>query len=335
MSDKPILAIPLGDAAGVGPEVTVLTLLDEETGSLGRPLLLGQRWVLEKALQLVGREAGINVITRPEEARYEPGVFDLIEVGRLAPEDVAFGKLAAATGKESGDTLAEAGRLVGAGRADGLVSAPINKAATGLGGYGHGHMEIVADALNWDGSMYSMLAGPTLKVVNVTGHSSLLEAIANVTPENILRAVQVTQDWFAMGGNSKPRFAVCALNPHKGESGVFGNEEEERIAPAVKQAQALGINLTGPEPVDSVFARAASGEFDAVIALYHDQGFTPVKTVGMHDTASVGVGLPIPYATTDHGTGFDLAGTGKANAGSFKQALRVVVEMCRGRKAAG
>lgn len=333
MAQKPIIAIPLGDAAGVGPEITAKALLDEQIASLFRPLIIGQRWVLERAFTLAGRSLPIRVIASAGEAAFAPGVIDLIEVGRLDPAEVAVGRVAASTGKEGAETLAYGARLVGEGKAHGLVSAPINKAACGLAGYGHGHMEIVADALGCKADLYSLLAGPKLKVINLTGHCSVIDAIRSLNPDRIVSALRVTHDWYVRLAGAQPRIAVCAVNPHAGDSGVFGREEIDIIAPAVTRARELGIDARGPLPVDTLFARVLEGDYDVVLSMYHDQGFTPVKTVGLHDTASLGVGLPIPYATTDHGTGFDLAGKGIANPGSLKQAIRVVVEMCSAAKA--
>jgi 4-hydroxythreonine-4-phosphate dehydrogenase len=193
-------------------------------------------------------------------------------------------------------------------------------------------MEIVAEALGSTEDLFSLLAGPTLKVLNLTGHCSVVEAISQITAERIVSTLQVTNDWYLRWGNGRPRIAVCAVNPHAGDSGVFGREEIDIIAPAVAQARDLGIDARGPLPVDTLFARVIAGDYDIVLSMYHDQGFTPVKTVGMHDTASLGVGLPIPYATTDHGTAFDVAGKGVANPGSLQQAIRVVVGMCGGAK---
>ena len=330
MVARPTIAVPLGDAAGVGPEVTAKAMLDPEIRDACRPLIVGQRWVLERAFSLLGQSLPLRSVACAAEARYVPGELDFLEVGALSPDEVKVGQVAEATGRESGATLVAAARLVGEGKSDGLVSAPVNKGALALAGYGHGHLEVVAEALGAPGPFHSLLAGPRLKVINMTDHCSLVEACRRISAERILETLQMAHEWFRRWGYERPRVAVCALNPHCGDGGVFGREEIDVIAPAVGAARDRGIDARGPLPVDTLFARALAGEFDVVLAMYHDQGFTPVKTVALHDTASLGMGIPIPYATTDHGTGFDIAGRGVANPGSLKQAFRVVVEMCRG-----
>ncbi|MHB1004064.1 MAG: PdxA family dehydrogenase [Chloroflexota bacterium] len=330
MATKPVLAIPLGDAAGVGPEVVARTLLDDSIRALCRPLVVGQTWAMLQGLTLAGGNVALHTIASPEEAAFAPGTIDVLTVGSLRAEQVVIGLVAEPTGRESGETLMAATRLVADGHAEGLVSAPVNKGALALAGFGHGHLEVVGEALHLAGPFHSLLAGPKLKVINMTGHCSVVDAIKQITPERIVETLEITNAWLRRWGTAHPRIAVCALNPHVGDGGVFGREEIEKITPGVAAARDKGIDARGPLPVDTLFVRALAGEFDAVLSMYHDQGFTPVKTVGLHDTASLGLGIPIPYATTDHGTGFDLAGKGIANAGSFKQALRVTVEMCHG-----
>ena len=330
MADKPILAIALGDAAGVGPEIVAKAMLDEGIRSVCRPLIVGKEWVLAQAFALVGGALPLRRLTAASQAAYRADELDVLEVGDLRPEDVHVGQLGVVTGRESGEALVLAAQMVASGQAHGLVSAPVNKGALALAGFGHGHLEVVAQAIGAPGPFSSLLAGPRLKVINMTDHCAVAEALRRITRERIITSLRLAQQSFRQWGYERPRIAVCAVNPHNGDNGTFGREEIDVIAPAVAAARDEGIDACGPLPVDTLFARAIAGEFDVVLAMYHDQGFTPVKTVGLHDTASLGLGLPIPYATTDHGTGFDLAGRGVANPGSLKQAFRAVVELCIG-----
>lgn len=335
MSDRPIIAIALGDAAGIGPEVVAKTLAEETMQALCRPLLVGNTWVLERALALTQSRLTIHQVRTAAEAAYDLGVLDLLEMANLRPDQMEPGRLAPETGRESALTLQRAARLVAAGEAMGLVSAPVNKAALGLAGFGHGHVEVVAAEVGATGTLTSMLAGPRLRVVNLTGHCSVVEACRLVRRERLLGMLRTIHDTLSRWGLPRPRIAVCALNPHNGESGNFGREEIDEIGPAVAAARAESVDVSGPFPVDTLFTRAITGEFDVVLSMYHDQGFTPVKTVAWHDTASLSLGLPIPYATTDHGTGFDIAWSGQAHPGSLKAAVRAVVEMCRGGRTLG
>ena len=335
LDKRPIVAIALGDAAGIGPEVVAKALDDINVRALCRPLLVGNAWVIERALALARSELTLRVVGAAADAAYEPTVLDLLDTANLRPEQMEPGHLAAETGRESAETLVRAARLVAAGEASGLVSAPVNKAALGLAGFGHGHVEVVAADVGATGALTSMLAGPRLRVVNLTGHCSLVEACRLVRRERILAMLRTIHDSLSRWGFPRPRVGVCALNPHNGESGNFGREEIEEIGPAVAAARGESIDARGPFPVDTIFTRALAGEFDVVLSMYHDQGFTPVKTIAWHDTASLSLGLPIPYATTDHGTGFDIAWRGRAHPGSLKAAVRAVVEMCRGVRVVG
>lgn len=330
---KPVVAIALGDAAGVGPEVVAKALLDERVRSAFRPLLVGNQWVIEQAFATIGQALPVRRIEDPGGARFSPSEVDLLATDNLEPSRVVVGEPRAATGAESAETLCIAAKVVAAGKADAVVSAPISKTATALGGWGLGHVEIAGEAIGAKGPFASMLTSPRLRVMNMTGHCSVVEACHRVTKENVLAALELAHRSFAAWGTPRVRIAVCALNPHNGENGNFGREEIEHLAPAVAEARRRGIDARGPFPVDTIFARALEGEFDLVLALYHDQGFAPIKTVALHDTASVGLGMPIPYATTDHGTGFDIAGRGVANPGSLIQAINFVVEVCTARHA--
>ncbi|MHB1131733.1 MAG: PdxA family dehydrogenase [Chloroflexota bacterium] len=329
MAVKPIVAIALGDAAGIGPEVVAKVLAQPATRDLCRPLVVGNAWVLRQALSLVGSALTVRALAGADQASYGTGAVDLVETANLAPEQLRPGEICLATGRESAETLRLAARLVATGQAHGLVSAPVNKAALALAGHGLAHAQLVAAAVGATAPLTSLMASPRLNVVNLTGHCSLAEAIGQVRRERIVAALQAVDAGPGPWGSGRPRIAVCALNPHRGENGHFGREESEEIAPAIAEARAAGILASGPQAVDTVFARALNGEFDVVLALYHDQGLAPLKTVAWHEAASLCLGMPIPFATTDHGTAFDIAWRGQAHPGSLQAALRAVVRMCQ------
>ncbi len=270
MDERPILTIALGDAAGVGPEITAKALLDEGVRAMCRPLLVGNKWVLERAFALAGGRLAVRQVSSAAEARFEDGVLDLLEMDNLDPADVTPGRVNIATGRESGETMVRATHLVQRGEAQGIVSAPVNKAALGAAGFGHGHAQVIANALGWKEPVLSLLSGPKLKVLNMTGHCSLAEACRRVTFDLIVSSLETLNTSFQRWGYTTVRIAVAALNPHAGDAGAFGQEEIEVIGPAVKAAQSQGIGARGPFAADTLFARALDGEFDMVLAMYHD-----------------------------------------------------------------
>lgn len=227
--------------------------------------------------------------------------------------------------------IAEATRLALQGKVKAIVTTPINKEATIKAGYGDvGHLEYFA-RITQAKEYATMLASGYLRVVHLTTHYSLKEACERITKDRILGKLRLTQDSFQQWGIMHPRIAVAALNPHGGEGGLLGREEIEQIAPAVKEAQGSGIDARGPFPADSVFNRAINGEFDVVIAMYHDQGHIPVKVHGFEQSISIALGLPFIRTSVDHGTAFDIAGKGIANAQSLEEAILVAYRLTQGR----
>jgi len=334
METRPLLAVTMGDPAGVGPEVVLKALARAEVYEFCRPLVVGSVGAFVRTLGLLGLQAAVNAVERPEDGTYRVGTLDVLEVCEAEAAAVPLGQVSAAAGRAAMAAIHRAAALVQAGRADALVTAPINKEATKLAGFSDiGHLELLA-RLSGATEYATMLTTKGLRVVHLTTHYELSEACRRVTKERVLARLRLTDSSFRAWGFARPRLAVAALNPHAGEGGLFGRAEIDEIAPAVAAAVAEGIDARGPYPADSVFVRAIAGEFDAVIAMYHDQGHIPIKVHGFAESVSVALGLPFVRTSVDHGTAFDIAGKGVADAQSMYEAIRTAADLVRRRAAA-
>jgi 4-hydroxythreonine-4-phosphate dehydrogenase len=329
-ADRPLLAITMGDPAGVGPEVTVKALAGGDLYDVCRPLVIGDAGVLRAAAEVCGVATPIRPHADAAAATFAPGGIDVLDLGNVDPGAWQWGRLSATAGKASMEYVVRAMDLTDSGQAAGIVTAPINKEATTLAGHTDlGHMELfgrVYGATN----QATMLVSGRLRCVHVSTHYSLRDALDRITRERVLQRIVTTHDDFRRWGMARPRIAVSAVNPHSGEGGLLGREEIEQLAPAVADARARGIEAFGPHPADSIYVRAMRGEFDAVVAMFHDQGHIPVKVHGFEESVSVALGLPIVRTSVDHGTAFDIAGTGKADARSMAEAVRVAAQICAG-----
>ena len=324
--DAPLIAVTMGDPAGIGPEIVAKTFADPGFGEENRALVVGDPAILERAAKLLRLPLRVNEVEGPEEAAFERGTVDVLAVGEL-PEDLPFGVLDARAGDAAFRYLQRATELANAGRVGAIATAPLNKEAMHLAGHKYpGHTEILAELTGTE-DYAMMLVTDELKVIHVSTHVSLREAIERVRPERELAVIRLAHDSLRKLGVGEPRVAVAGLNPHAGESGLFGTEDAERIAPAVAEAAREGINVSGPHPPDTVFARARKGEFDMVVVQYHDQGHIPIKLMGFEGGVNVTVGLPFFRTSVDHGTAFDIAGTGKAEHESMRAALDLAREL--------
>ena len=327
MSERPIIAITMGDPAGVGPEITVRALAREEVWSACRPLVVGDVGTLVRAAALVNVPMRLRAITDVAGAHFDraaPDVFDLqpVDLAALQPARVS-----AIAGRAAVAYVEQATQLALTGQVDAMVTGPINKAALKAAGSPHiGHTELLAE-LTSAGRVTTMLATPGLRAVHVTRHVPLAEVAANITHERVLETIRLTDVGLRGMGISRPRVAVAALNPHGGDEGVLGREEIEEIGPAVEAARAQGIEAYGPIPADSVFFRAIRGEFDVVVAMYHDQGHIPIKTHGFERSVTVTLGLPVVRTSVDHGTAFDIAWQGLASEESMVEAIQLATQL--------
>jgi 4-hydroxythreonine-4-phosphate dehydrogenase len=323
----PLLAITMGDPAGVGPEVIVKALEHDEVWRACRPVVIGDAQWMSQAAQIVGSARAVQRIVNIAEA----GTREAIEVLDLANVPASFvrGRVSAEGGRAAYEYIEQAVRLALSRQVEAMVTAPLNKEALHAAGKQYaGHTEILADLCGIKGTVM-LLTCERLRVSHVSTHVSLREALARLTSERVMRVIQLTHDALVRMGIAAPRLAVAGLNPHAGESGLFGDEEEKIIAPAVRAAQRAGLNVAGPFPPDTIFWRATQGEFDAVIAMYHDQGHIPMKLLGFFDGVNVTLGLPIIRTSVDHGTAFDIAGTGRADERSMVAALLLAAKMAR------
>jgi 4-phospho-D-threonate 3-dehydrogenase / 4-phospho-D-erythronate 3-dehydrogenase len=315
MNNLPKIAITMGDPAGVGPEVSLKAAQSAEILALCQPILYGEPATLTDCAERLGiQSAGFRI--RPAgkaECAITPGTIQA-EAGRLAA-DAIFAAIK--------DALE--------GEVDAVVTAPINKKALSAAGFNYaGHTELFADKTQTR-AYGMMLVSGALRVVHVSTHVSLSEAIRRVKTERVLECIRLAELGCRQLGINKPRIAAAGLNPHAGEDGLFGYEDQNEIRPAVQLAEEAGISASGPYPPDTVFYRASRGEFDAVVAMYHDQGHIPVKLHGFDTGVNITLGLPIIRVSVDHGTAFDIAGTGTARPNSMIQAIRTAIDIAHAR----
>jgi 4-phospho-D-threonate 3-dehydrogenase / 4-phospho-D-erythronate 3-dehydrogenase len=324
---RPVIAVTMGDAAGVGPEIIMKSLAHALLYATCRPLVVGDADRLRRAGQIAGVPLPVNAVSDPSEAAFVPGAVDCLDVG-LIPSDLPFGRISALAGDAAYRYVARAVELVKEGRADAICTAPLNKEALHAGGHRFpGHTEILAH-LTGTPEVSMMLVAPRLRVIHVTTHVGLLDAIERIEPGLVERTIARGHRALAQAGVTAPRIGVCGINPHAGENGLFGRgEEEQKIAPAVATCRARGWNVQGPLPADTLFFRAVRGDFDLVVAMYHDQGHGPVKALGIEAGVNITVGLPAIRTSVDHGTAFDIAGKGLADERSMLEALRQAVAL--------
>lgn len=302
----PRVAITMGDPAGIGPEIATLALAEPEVHAICRPLVVGDRNRLRAA-------AAITRSPVPEA---------VIDVGGV-PADLPFGAVSVAAGDAAYRAVERAVALALDGTVDAICTCPLNKEALNAAGHAYpGHTELLAALTGVDGTVM-MLTGPRLRVVHVTTHVGLAEAIERIEPGRVQHVIALGDAAVRAMGVERPRIAVCAVNPHAGEGGLFGRgEEETRIRPGIQAARAAGADAVGPVAADTAFMRAVRGDFDLVVAMYHDQGHAPVKVLAFDETVNVTLGLPIVRTSVDHGTAYDIAGTGTASPASLVAALR-------------
>jgi 4-hydroxythreonine-4-phosphate dehydrogenase len=324
---RPLIAITMGDAAGVGPEIIVKALADETLYADSRPIVIGDPARLQKAARICGLTPDFNLVGTPEEGEYRAGTIDVISTGVL-PTELPFGEVSAAAGDAAYQCVVVAAKLAMQRRVDAICTAPLNKKALHLGGHDFpGHTELLASLTGTD-EVSMMLMARNLRVIHVTTHVGLQEAVDLIEPGIVFRTIQRAHRTMQTAGIAAPRIAVCAVNPHGGEGGLFGNREEEtKIAPGIERAVADGIDAQGPVPADTAFFRAVRGDFDIVVAMYHDQGHIPVKVLGIDGGVNITVGMPVIRTSVDHGTAFDIAGTGKADAAGMVEAIRQAIAL--------
>lgn len=327
---KPVLAVTMGDPAGVGAEIIVKTLAG--TGSFDRAqlLVIGSRQCLEAAMQQTGCCVEFESIDDMAGVEHSAGV-PVLEAAAFDFDALRMGRVSAASGKAAVEYFEAAVNMALAGQIQGIVTCPINKEAVQAAGYHSdiGHQEILA-RMTGSELTATLLITTGLKVAHLSTHKSLAEAVRYVRKPMLLEKLELTSRCLADWSGRRPRIAVAALNPHGGEGGMLGREEIDEIAPAVREAASRGMDVSGPYPADSVFYRAIAGEFDVVFALYHDQGHIAIKVHNFEDSITATMGIPFVRTSVDHGTAFDIAGRNKANANGLAKALDAAMEMLNG-----
>ena len=329
-SHKPAIAITMGDPCGIGPEVVVKALANPQMYASCRPVVVGNVYAMEQAVKLTGLPLRIRETSEPAAAGRNPKVVEVFDTRNLNPEDITVGAVSSACGKAAMEWVTKAGQLAIAGAVDALATAPLNKEAASLAGYKSiGHMELLQE-LSGAKTVATMLMAKNLRVVHLTTHRSLRVACDYVKKDRILEFLELTHRSFVQWGFPEPRIGVAALNPHGSDGGLLGHEESEEINPAVAEAKSKGINAIGPIPADTLFHHAIAGRYDVVLAMFHDQGHIPVKVYGFEESITANLGLPFVRTSVDHGTAFDIAGKGVADATSMRQAIRLAVALSLG-----
>jgi len=327
---KATIAITMGDPCGIGPEVIVKALSDHTLYNVCRPFVIGHAGWMEQTAARFAPALSCRPITRRSDARFQAGVLEVLDIGGAEMTGVRHGDPRAATAAFS--ALTHATDMALSGEIDGITTAPIHKAQMKQVGFpAPGHTEFLAHRAGVT-SFGMMMVGGGLKITLATIHLSLKEA-ARIQADAVLSAIRLTHR--AMGsdfGMKAAHIAVAALNPHGGEEGLFGDEEQREIAPAVRKAQSEGITASGPYPADTLFYHLKRGRFDAAVALYHDQALIPIKLLAFGDAVNVTLGLPFVRTSVDHGTAYDIAGRGLADEGSLKAALLLAAQMAAHRK---
>jgi len=324
---KPAVAITMGDPAGIGPEVTVGALSAEEVHQICRPLVIGDATVLRKANELLGTALSIQRITHVGELAADPHTIHVLDLANVDWQMLERQTVSAQAGRAAVEYVQTAVRLAQSGQVQAIVTAPINKQAINLAGYHYvGHTELLADLTNTAGCT-PMLTTGGLRVTHVTRHIPFRKVADHITKEHILQTIVTTYQGLRRLAIEHPRVGVAALNPHNGDGGLLGREELEQIGPAVQEARALGIDARGPHPADTIFVRATRGEFDVVVAMYHDQGHIPIKVSDFEGSFTITLGLPILRTSVDHGTAFDIAWQGVASPQSMIAAIQAAARL--------
>ena len=328
----PVLGITMGDPAGIGPEIIAKAAV--AGGVLGqvRIVVIGDPATLRRAVETVGASLDVVAVSHPTGGS-KGSVLEVISATDGLGLPIPFGKVDARGGDAAYRCLERAVKMALAGEIDAIVTAPLNKEALNLAGYRYaGHTEILKD-LTGAADVAMLLWSERLKIIHVTGHMSLRRALDRITTERTIRTARLGADALTQLGFARPRIAIAGVNPHAGENRLFGDEDADLIAPAVEALKAAGLDASGPHPPDTVFTRAYRGGFDLVVAMYHDQGHIPMKLVAFDSAVNVTVGLPIVRTSPDHGTAFDIAGTGRANPESMIESIRIAATLAMERSA--
>ncbi|MEO6733745.1 MAG: 4-hydroxythreonine-4-phosphate dehydrogenase PdxA [Ferruginibacter sp.] len=340
MALLPILAITMGDPASIGPEIAVKALLEKKIYQICRPLLVGDAKVFNQIIHLLQLNAAVNAIDKVADAKFLYGTIDVYDLKNVDIDQLVFGQISAMSGEASFHAIKKAIELALAKEVDATVTGPINKKSINLAGHHFaGHTEIYAHFT--DTKKYAMLlVEENMKVIHVSTHVSLRQACDLVKKDRILQVIELLQDGMKQLGATNLKIGVAGLNPHAGDNGLFGTEDDLEILPAVEEARRLGYDVEGPVPPDTLFAKANTGAYGGVVAMYHDQGHIPFKLAGFQWNAekqqmdsvkgvNITMGLPIIRTSVDHGTALEIAGKGIASHDAMVLAIESAVQLSK------
>ncbi len=340
---RPILGITMGDPFGVGPEIAVKALANKDVYSLCRPLLIGDTNVFIEAITYTGLGLKVRSVQSENQADFEPGQIDVLQPADCRVKELLYGIVSADAGQAAFSAIKKALELTRSGRIHAAVTGPINKEAINLAGYDFpGHTEIFAHYTETTDYAMLLIYGD-LRVIHVTTHIPIKKVSRMITKERVLKVIELAHDACQKLGIINPRIVVAGLNPHASDGGLFGQEEQEHIIPAIETAVSAGINAEGPVPPDTLFPKATGGLFDICVAMYHDQGHIPLKMAGFIwdrenkrwssiKGVNITLGLPIIRTSVDHGTAFDIAGKGVASPDSMINAIEYAVKLANAKE---
>lgn len=318
---KPLIAVPIGDPAGVGPEIVAKSVASGDVFEAADCVIVGDKTIIENAIKIVGEDLTVHVISEPEEGDYRKGILNLIDLGNVDMAKFEFGKVNGMCGKAAYEYIAKCIELANKGKVDAVATTPINKESLRAGGINYiGHTEIFG-ALTGTEDPLTMFETNGMRVFFLTRHVSLREMLDMITKDRIIDYVKRCMKALEKLGVTDGTMAIAGLNPHSGEHGLFGWEEVNEIMPAIEELQAEGYQVVGPIGADSVFHQAAQGRYNSVLSLYHDQGHIATKTLDFEKTIAITNGMPILRTSVDHGTAFDIAGKGIVSAVSMIEAI--------------
>ena len=324
---RPTVAITMGDPAGIGAEVIMKALAQPAAQAICNALVIGDANRLRKAGRLVDVSSEVDALSDARDANFASKAVQCVDL-KLVPDDLPFGKMSAVAGEAAYRYIEKAVQVVQSGMAQAICTAPLSKEALHAAGHKYpGHTELLAH-LTGTPEVSMMLVSAKLRVIHVTTHIGLLDAIAKIEPGLVERVIARGHEVLVRAGIANPKIGVCAINPHAGENGLFGHgEEAAKITPAIEACQRKGWDVRGPLPADTLFFLAGRGDYDMVVAMYHDQGHGPVKVLGLEAGVNITVGLPVIRTSVDHGTAFDIAGQGIADERSLIEALRQAADL--------
>ncbi|MGI6779037.1 MAG: 4-hydroxythreonine-4-phosphate dehydrogenase PdxA [Acetivibrionales bacterium] len=324
--NRPLIGIPIGDPAGIGPEIVLKALANKDMYEVSKPVVIGDINVMRQIEGIVGSGLELNVIDSPYKGKYVHGTIDLISLDNVDIYNLEFGKVQAEAGKAAYEYIVKTAQLANSGALNAVATTAINKEAIRAASINFiGHTEMFADLTNTENPL-TMFQVYNLRVFFLTRHVPLRRACELVTRERLSDCIAKCSQALERLGLKKHIIAVAGLNPHNGEHGLFGDEEVREIEPAINDMSKKGIDVVGPIPADSVFSQALKGKYDAVLSLYHDQGHIATKTVDFERTISLTIGMPFLRTSVDHGTAFDIAGKGIASPVSMQEAIRIAAE---------